>query len=86
MCPEGKRIAIALRELGSEPLEVYPFATLRLLGLPWPAKMTPAGRRRIHRVLRPMVPGIHLLHGRIRSSMRRTNGGTAPGTTTPPGP
>jgi uncharacterized protein len=54
----GERIAIALRELGHEPLEVYPFATLRLLGLPWQAKKTPAGRRRIHRALKPMVPGL----------------------------
>src|SRR5262249_8294600 len=53
-----ERIAIALRELGHEPLEVYPFATLRLLGLPWQAKKTPAGRRRIHRALKPMVPGL----------------------------
>src|SRR5437763_9161544 len=30
----GARIATALRGLGYEPLEVYPFATLRLLGLP----------------------------------------------------
>src|SRR5206468_8257605 len=30
----GARIAAALRAAGHEPLEAYPFATLRLLGLP----------------------------------------------------
>jgi predicted nuclease with RNAse H fold len=55
----GERIATALRERGYEPLEVYPFATLRLLGLPWRAKKTPAGRRRIYRALKPMVPGLN---------------------------
>jgi predicted nuclease with RNAse H fold len=54
----GERIAAALRHLGYQPLEVYPFATLRLLGLPWRGKKTPAGRRRIHRALKPMVPGL----------------------------
>ena len=54
----GERIAAALRELGYEPLEVYPFATLRLLGLPWRGKRTPAGRRAIYRGLRPLVPGL----------------------------
>jgi len=54
----GERLATALRELGYEPLEVYPFATLRLLGLPWQAKKTPAGRRRIHRALKSMGPGL----------------------------
>jgi predicted nuclease with RNAse H fold len=54
----GERIAVALRELGYEPLEVYPFATLRLLGLPWQGKRTPTGRRKIQRALRPLVPGL----------------------------
>jgi predicted nuclease with RNAse H fold len=54
----GSRIAAALRALGYEPLEVYPFATLRLLGLPTAGKKTPAGRRRIYRALRPLVPGL----------------------------
>jgi predicted nuclease with RNAse H fold len=45
----GARIAAALREMGHEPLEVYPFATLKLLGLPWQGKRTPSGRRRIQR-------------------------------------
>ena len=39
----GERIAAALAELGYQPLEVYPFATLRLLGLPWRGKKTPGG-------------------------------------------
>ncbi len=55
----GERIATAVRDLGYEPLEVYPFATLRLLGLPWRGKKTPAGRRRIHRALKPLVPGLN---------------------------
>jgi predicted nuclease with RNAse H fold len=54
----GGRIAGALRPLGYEPLEVYPFATLRLLGLPTAGKKTPQGRRRIYRALRPLVPGL----------------------------
>ncbi len=55
----GERIASALSELGYQPLEVYPFATLRLLGLPWRGKRTPTGRRRIHRALKPLVPGLN---------------------------
>lgn len=54
----GARIAAALVELGFEPIEVYPFATLRLLGLPAEGKKTPGGRRRIHRALKPLVPGL----------------------------
>lgn len=55
----GERIASALAELGYQPLEVYPFATLRLLGLPSRGKKTPDGRRRIHRALKPLVPGLN---------------------------
>ncbi len=55
----GERIAIALGELGYRPIEVYPFATLRLLGLPCRGKKTPDGRRRIHRALKPLVPGLN---------------------------
>jgi predicted nuclease with RNAse H fold len=55
----GGCIAEALRGMGFEPLEVYPFATLRLLGLPTAGKKTPAGRRRIHRALKPLVPGLN---------------------------
>src|SRR3954470_11425317 len=54
----GERVASAVRGLGYEPLEVYPFATLRLLGLPSKGKRTPAGRRAIYRALRPLVPGL----------------------------
>jgi len=54
----GARIASALREHGHEPLEVYPFATLRLLGLPDRGKKTPEGRRKIYKALRPLVPGL----------------------------
>ena len=55
----GERIAASLREIGHEPLEVYPFATLRLLGLPSAGKKTAVGRRKIHRALKPLVPGLH---------------------------
>jgi predicted nuclease with RNAse H fold len=55
----GLRLAAALREAGCAPvLEVYPFATLRLLGLPTGGKRTEAGRRRIHAALQPLVPGL----------------------------
>jgi predicted nuclease with RNAse H fold len=55
----GARIAAELRAAGHEPLEVYPFATLRILGLPWRGKKTPAGRRKIHRALKTLVPGLN---------------------------
>jgi predicted nuclease with RNAse H fold len=55
----GGRIAEALRQFGYEPLEVYPFATLRMLGLPTAGKKTVPGRRRIHRSLKPLVPGLN---------------------------
>jgi predicted nuclease with RNAse H fold len=54
----GERIAMALQARGVEPLEVYPFASLRLLGLPCSGKRTPAGRRRIRRALMAWVPGL----------------------------
>ena len=54
----GIRLAAALRAAGWEPLEVYPYATLRLLGLPTAGKRTPLGRRRIHQALQPLVPGL----------------------------
>lgn len=54
----GERIAGSLRDLGYEPLEVYPFATLRMLGLPTAGKRTATGRREIYRALRPLVPGL----------------------------
>src|SRR5690242_3634203 len=49
----GIRLAAALRRAGWEPLEVYPYATLRLLALPTAGKRTPLGRRRIHQALQP---------------------------------
>jgi uncharacterized protein len=54
----GYRVAAALRAAGHEPLEVYPFATLRLLDLPTAGKRTQLGRRRIHHALQPLVPGL----------------------------
>jgi predicted nuclease with RNAse H fold len=54
----GARLAAALREMGCEPLEVYPFATLRLLDLPTAGKRTPLGRQRIHHALAELVPGL----------------------------
>ena len=54
----GGRVAALVRELGHEPIEVYPFATLKLLGLPWRGKRTAIGRARIYRALRPLVPGL----------------------------
>jgi predicted nuclease with RNAse H fold len=54
----GGRLAAALREAGWEPLEVYPYATLRLLGLPTQGKRTALGRRRIHAALQGLTPGL----------------------------
>ncbi len=54
----GHRVAAALRGLGYEPIEVYPFATLRLLGLPSSGKRTEHGRAAIYKSLRPLVPGL----------------------------
>jgi predicted nuclease with RNAse H fold len=53
----GLRLAAALRESGIEPMEAYPFATLRILGLPWRGKRTPEGRRAIRRGLAGLVAG-----------------------------
>jgi uncharacterized protein len=54
----GLRLAAALRAAGCEPLETYPFATLRLLGLPTAGKRTELGRRRIQAALQELVPGL----------------------------
>jgi uncharacterized protein len=54
----GLRLAAALRAAGCEPLEAYPVATLRLLGLPTTGKRTELGRRRIQAALQPLVPGL----------------------------
>ncbi len=59
----GLRLAGAFRAAGCEPvLEVYPYATLRLLGLPTAGKKTELGRRRIHAALQPLVPGLDHPH------------------------
>ena len=54
----GIALAAAFRAAGIEPLEVYPFATLRLMGLPTAGKRTRLGRARIHQALQPLVPGL----------------------------
>jgi predicted nuclease with RNAse H fold len=54
----GIRLAAALRAAGWEPIEVYPYATLRLLGLPTAGKRTPLGRRRIHAAIQALTPGL----------------------------
>ena len=54
----GAHLAAACRAAGNEPLEVYPYATLRLLGLPTKGKRTKAGRRIIHDALQSLVPGL----------------------------
>lgn len=54
----GYRIVAALRASGCEPLEVYPYATLRLLGLPTQGKRTQLGRRRIHDALQSLLTGL----------------------------
>jgi predicted nuclease with RNAse H fold len=54
----GIRLAEILRQRGWDPIEVYPYATLRLLGLPTAGKRTPLGRRRIHAALQTVVPGL----------------------------
>jgi predicted nuclease with RNAse H fold len=48
----------ALRAEGFAVREAYPFATLRLLGLPTGGKRTPLGRLRIHHALQALVPGL----------------------------
>jgi predicted nuclease with RNAse H fold len=58
----GARIASAIRGIGHEPIEVYPYASLRLLGLPTAGKKTPEGRRRIRWALKPLVPGLDRQH------------------------
>jgi predicted nuclease with RNAse H fold len=54
----GLRLAALLRAMDAAPLEVYPYATLRLLGLPTAKKKTHAGRMAIHESLRCIVPGL----------------------------
>lgn len=54
----GREIALSLRFDGHWPLEVYPYASLRLLGLPCRGKKSREGRRQIHDGLRRLVPGL----------------------------
>jgi predicted nuclease with RNAse H fold len=54
----GIRLAAEMRRIGWVPLEVYPYATLRLLGLPTAGKRTLLGRRRIHQALQAWVAGL----------------------------
>lgn len=54
----GYTLGAALRRAGWEPIEVYPYATLRLLGLPSRGKRTRLGRERIHAALQPLIPGL----------------------------
>ena len=54
----GICLAAKLRQAGWGPLEVYPYATLRLLGLPTAGKRTPFGRERIHQALQAWIVGL----------------------------
>lgn len=54
----GQRIAMALRLEGYDPIEVYPYASMRLMGVPTERKKTIEGRRRIHASLRRRVRGL----------------------------
>lgn len=54
----GFALSATLHALGYQPLEVYPYATLRLLDLPAQGKRTALGRRRIHAALQPLIPGL----------------------------
>ncbi len=54
----GIRLAARLRSTGFQVLEVYPYATLRLLGLPAGGKRSRSGRAAIAAALAPLVPGL----------------------------
>jgi uncharacterized protein len=54
----GIRLAAALRAQGFTILEAYPFATLRLLGLPSKGKRSRAGRAVIRTALADVLPGL----------------------------
>ena len=54
----GQRIAMALRVDGYDPLEVYPFASMRLMGVPAKSKKSREGRRRIHAALKRRIRGL----------------------------
>ena len=52
-------LAQGMRELGSEVIEVYPFASkVRLLGRPIPPKSTTAGREYLRARLDDLIPGL----------------------------
>jgi predicted nuclease with RNAse H fold len=54
----GIVLAARLRAAGFTVLETYPYATLRLLGLPTRGKRSRQGRRLIAEALAPLVPGL----------------------------
>jgi predicted nuclease with RNAse H fold len=54
----GIALAAQLRPSGFTILEAYPYATLRLLGLPTRGKRSRQGRRTIAEALAPLVPGL----------------------------
>ena len=64
----GGRIASALRGLGYEPIEVYPFATLRLLGLPTADERAEVGLDRIYR-----APGATVFRRERPEGVRTSN-------------
>ena len=55
----GIGLAAHLRRLGFTVVESYPYATLRILGLPAGGKRSRAGRRLIADALAPLVPGLN---------------------------
>ena len=54
----GIALAARLRRLGFDVLESYPYATLRILGLPTSGKRTKAGRQLIAEAVAPLVAGL----------------------------
>jgi predicted nuclease with RNAse H fold len=54
----GIGLGARLRIAGFRVLETYPYATLRMLGLPCGGKRTRAGRHRIGEALAAVVPGL----------------------------
>jgi predicted nuclease with RNAse H fold len=55
----GILLAARLRQQGFAVIEAYPYATLRLLGLPTRGKRNKAGRASIMAALSPLVPGLN---------------------------
>ena len=66
----GARLAAALRCAGGEPMEVYPYATFRLLGLPTDGKRRGRAGGMIHDALQPLVARAHPPEG-LGASARR---------------